>query len=99
MALEELRLIDEQIGELDKEIASLLSEHQDAVQQRWPFMPARFRAGPPIASSARSAPLPLPFSVLSVSSVVNYASRGYSAVTFSNSSKCAVPCSVSPISV
>jgi len=32
MALEELRLIDEQIGELDKEMASLLSKHQDAVQ-------------------------------------------------------------------
>ena len=32
MALEELRLIDEQIGELDKEMASLLSEHQDAVR-------------------------------------------------------------------
>ena len=30
MALEELRLIDEQIGELDKEMASLLSQHQDA---------------------------------------------------------------------
>jgi transposase len=33
MALEELRLIDEQIGELDKEMASLLGEHQDAVQR------------------------------------------------------------------
>src|SRR6266446_10085610 len=33
MALEELRLIDEQIGELDKELASLLSQHQDAVQR------------------------------------------------------------------
>jgi transposase len=33
MALEELRLIDEQIGELDKEMARLLSEHQDAVQR------------------------------------------------------------------
>jgi transposase len=33
MALEELRLIDEQIDELDKEMASLLSEHQDAVQR------------------------------------------------------------------
>jgi transposase len=33
MALEELRLIDEQIGELDEERASLLSEHQDAVQR------------------------------------------------------------------
>src|SRR5260370_40789914 len=33
MALEELRLIDEQIGELDKQMASLLSEHQDAVQR------------------------------------------------------------------
>jgi hypothetical protein len=31
--LEELRLIDEQIGELDKEMASLLSKHQDAVQR------------------------------------------------------------------
>jgi Transposase IS116/IS110/IS902 family len=33
MALEELRLIDEQIGELDQEMASLLSEHQDAVER------------------------------------------------------------------
>ncbi|MGB7436619.1 MAG: transposase [Candidatus Acidiferrum sp.] len=33
MALEELRLIDEQIGELDQEMASLLSRHQDAVQR------------------------------------------------------------------
>jgi transposase len=33
MALEELRLIDEQIGELDKEMASLLSEHQNAVER------------------------------------------------------------------
>jgi len=33
MALEELRLIDDQIGELDKEMASLLSKHQDAVQR------------------------------------------------------------------
>src|SRR6267378_4762313 len=33
MALEELRLIDEQIGELDKEMASLLSANQDAVQR------------------------------------------------------------------
>jgi len=33
MALEELRLIEEQIGELDKEMASLLSRHQDAVQR------------------------------------------------------------------
>jgi transposase len=33
MALEELRLIDEQIGQLDKEMASLLSKHQDAVQR------------------------------------------------------------------
>src|SRR5882762_362681 len=33
MALEELRLIDEQIGELDKEMASLLSQHQEAVER------------------------------------------------------------------
>src|SRR5438445_4406511 len=33
MALEELRLIDEQIGQLDKEMASLLSQHQDAVER------------------------------------------------------------------
>jgi transposase len=33
MALEELRLIDEQIGELDKEMASLLSQYQDGVQR------------------------------------------------------------------
>ena len=33
MALEELRLIDEQIEELDKEMASLLSQYQDAVER------------------------------------------------------------------
>jgi len=33
MALEELRLIDEQIGQLDQEMARLLSQHQDAVQR------------------------------------------------------------------
>jgi transposase len=33
MASEELRLIDEQIGKLDQEMANLLSEHQDAVQR------------------------------------------------------------------
>jgi transposase len=33
MALEELRLIDEQIDKLDQEMASLLSQHQDAVQR------------------------------------------------------------------
>src|SRR5205823_3512340 len=33
MALEELRLIDEQIGKLDQEMANLLSENQDAVQR------------------------------------------------------------------
>jgi transposase len=33
MMLEELRLIDEQIGQLDQEMASLLSQHQDAVQR------------------------------------------------------------------
>jgi transposase len=33
MALEELRLIDKQIGRLDQEMASLLSKHQDAVQR------------------------------------------------------------------
>src|SRR5882724_3773048 len=33
MALEELRLIDEQIGQLDQELASLLSQHQDAVER------------------------------------------------------------------
>ena len=33
MALEELRLIDKQIGRLDKEMAGLLSKHQDAVQR------------------------------------------------------------------
>src|SRR5947208_11253153 len=33
MALEELGLIDEQIGELDKEMSSLLSQHQDAGQR------------------------------------------------------------------
>src|SRR5205807_4845582 len=33
MMLEELRLIDEQVGQLDQEMANLLSEHQDAVQR------------------------------------------------------------------
>src|SRR5499427_8883446 len=33
MALEELQLIDEQIGQLDQEMASLLSPHQDAVER------------------------------------------------------------------
>jgi transposase len=33
MALEELRLIDEQIGRLDQEMAGLLCAHQDAVQR------------------------------------------------------------------
>jgi transposase len=33
MALEELQLIEQQIGQLDQEIASLLREHQDAVQR------------------------------------------------------------------
>jgi transposase len=33
MGLEELRLIDDQIGKLDQEMANLLSEHQDAVQR------------------------------------------------------------------
>jgi transposase len=33
MALEELRLIDEQVGQLDQEMASLLSRHQDAVER------------------------------------------------------------------
>ena len=33
MALEELRLIEEQIGQLDQQMASLLSQHQDAVER------------------------------------------------------------------
>jgi len=33
MTLEELRLIDEQIGQLDQEMASLLRQHQDAVER------------------------------------------------------------------
>src|SRR6267154_1363507 len=33
MALEELRLIDEQIGQLDQEMANLLSQHQDSVKR------------------------------------------------------------------
>ncbi len=33
MALEELRLIDEQISQLDQEMANLLSQHQDAVKR------------------------------------------------------------------
>jgi transposase len=33
MALADLQLIEQQIGQLDQEIASLLREHQDAVQR------------------------------------------------------------------
>src|SRR2546426_11977545 len=33
MALEELQLIEQQIGQLDQQIASLLHQHQDAVQR------------------------------------------------------------------
>ena len=33
MMLEELRLIDEQVGQLDQEMANLLGQHQDAVQR------------------------------------------------------------------
>jgi hypothetical protein len=33
MALEELRLTEEQIGQLDQEIAGLLHQHHDAVQR------------------------------------------------------------------
>ena len=33
MALEELQLIEEQIGQLDQEMATLLSHHQDAVKR------------------------------------------------------------------
>jgi hypothetical protein len=33
MALEELQLIEQQIAQLDQEIASLLRQHQDAVQR------------------------------------------------------------------
>ena len=33
IALEELQLIEQQIGQLDEEIASLLRQHQDAVQR------------------------------------------------------------------
>ena len=33
MALKELQLIDEQIGQMDQEMASLLKQHQDAVQR------------------------------------------------------------------
>jgi transposase len=33
MALKQLQLIDEQIGQLDQEMASLLKQHQDAVQR------------------------------------------------------------------
>src|SRR5436305_458387 len=33
MALKELQLIDDQIGQLDQEMASLLKQHQDAVQR------------------------------------------------------------------
>jgi transposase len=33
IALEELRLIDEQIGQLEQEMASPLSQHQDAVER------------------------------------------------------------------
>jgi len=33
MALEELQLIDEQIGQLDQQMACLLGQHQDAVER------------------------------------------------------------------
>ena len=33
MALEELHLIEQQIGQLDQEVASLLRQHQDAVER------------------------------------------------------------------
>src|ERR1700730_9790633 len=33
MMLEELQLIEKQIGQLDQEMASLLSQHQEAVQR------------------------------------------------------------------
>jgi transposase len=33
MALEELQFIEQQIGQLDQEVASLLRQHQDAVQR------------------------------------------------------------------
>src|SRR6202040_4039527 len=33
MALEQLQFVEQQIGQLDKEIASLLRQHQDAVQR------------------------------------------------------------------
>lgn len=33
MALEELELVEEQIGQLDQEMANLLSHHQDAVKR------------------------------------------------------------------
>ena len=33
MFLEELQLIDQQIGQLDQEMATLLSQHQEAVQR------------------------------------------------------------------
>jgi transposase len=33
MALDELQLIEQQIGRLDQEIASLLRQHQDAVER------------------------------------------------------------------
>jgi transposase len=33
MALEQLQFLEQQIGQLDKEMASLLSQHQDAVQR------------------------------------------------------------------
>src|SRR5439155_14679764 len=33
MALEQLQLIEQQVGQLDQEMASLLNQHEDAVQQ------------------------------------------------------------------
>jgi len=33
MALEQLQFLEQQIGQLDQEMASLLSQHQDAVQR------------------------------------------------------------------
>jgi hypothetical protein len=36
MMLEELRLIDEQIGQLGQDIANLLSQHLDKREHNWP---------------------------------------------------------------
>jgi transposase len=59
MALEECRLIDEQIGKLDQELASLLSQHQDAVERLAEVPGLGVDSAQMLLKSARP-PLPFP---------------------------------------